>query len=434
MIAVATACTAGLMMIGSRSAGLGMILLWGAYFFLRKGPVRWVAVLAIAAIIFIPNTLSYRVTEGYKADPHAFSRIQIWRAALEMGADHPLLGAGPNLFYDLAPLYAFPTVNLPVKFGRIARKPHSEYLRAWAEGGAAGVVFLAVLLSAMLRLMITGWSRGREGPVLACFVVLYQALFHDLTEVFGLAILMIWLAGQLAPDVYRQPSGRRRRPILIMSAAGLLVAILALWMNLDLLSRTLWLKGQAVMPEDLPAARTLYERALILNPVLPGAARELARVELIMAGQKPGPREWERAESRIVRARKLNLYDSVPLRLWAALYVDIAKVRKQNAGSALEVAAFKLREASELEPHNVLIMRSLSGVLWDLGRRSEAEKLIEKALDEEPNYLEAHRTRIEYLNITDPEAAQAATAELERARERVAGYRPYSSYEETIIR
>jgi tetratricopeptide (TPR) repeat protein len=124
----------------------------------------------------------------------------------------------------------------------------------------------------------------------------------------------------------------------------------------------------------------------------------------------------------------------VPLRLWAALYVDIAKVRKQNARSALEVAAGKLREASELEPHNVLIMSSLSGVLWDLGRRSEAEKLIEKALDEEPNYLEAHRTRIQYLSITDPEAAQAATEALEHARERVAGYRPYSSYEETIIR
>ncbi|MCK5352670.1 O-antigen ligase family protein, partial [bacterium] len=124
MLATAMLGSVGLMFIGSRSAGLGMVLLWSVYLIFRKGRMRWVAIAVIAMIILLPNTIRYRVTEGYKVDPHAFSRLQIWEASLKMGADNPLIGVGPTLFYEYSPVYAFPIEELPVRYGRIARKPH----------------------------------------------------------------------------------------------------------------------------------------------------------------------------------------------------------------------------------------------------------------------------------------------------------------------
>ena len=122
MLTVAVLCSVSLMIIGSRSAGLGMILLWMVHLIFRKDHLRWMGIAVIGMIILLPNTIRYRVTELSSVAPHAFSRLRIWEASLKMGRDHPLIGVGPGMFYEYGPTYAFPTEELPVRYGRIARK------------------------------------------------------------------------------------------------------------------------------------------------------------------------------------------------------------------------------------------------------------------------------------------------------------------------
>ncbi|MCJ7500787.1 O-antigen ligase family protein [bacterium] len=434
MLSAAMLGSVGLMLIGSRSGGLGMILLWAAYLIFRRGRMRWVAILVIAMIILLPNTIRHRVTEGYKADPHAFSRLLIWESSLRMGADHPLIGVGPNLFYEYAPVYAFPTEELPVRYGRIARKPHNEYLRSWAEGGVIGVIGLGLFLFITLRMMLHSIKLGRPGPALAVGIILYQALFHDITEVFSLMVLMSWCLAQITPETDRtvEPGNGPRRFIPV--ATGVVILCFALWLNLDLASRAFWFKGKRLMDVDLPGALRTTKAATLINPLLPGASRDLARIRLMMSDQDTDEQELSRVLAATLRAQSLNRLDTVPPRLQAAIYIKAARQGEMKAAEALAAAAGKLKEASLIEPHNALILLNMAEVYWDLGQRERALDLLDNALRKEPNYLQAHRTRISWLSKLDPGRITWAQSELAEAQERAAGYRPQSDFEEIILR
>ena len=434
MLAAAMFGSVGLVLIGSRSAGMGMILLWAAYLIFRKGRMRWMAILVIAMIILLPNTIRYRVTEGYKVDPHAFSRLQIWEVSLRMGADHPLIGVGPNLFNEYGPVYAFPTEELPVRYGRIARKPHNEYLRSWAEGGIIGVVALCLFLFIMLRMTVLALKEGRPGPALSMGIVLYQALFHDITEVLALIVLMSWCLAQLTPAQGQTVEVRHGPWRFLPAATGVVILCFSLWLNLDLASRAFWLKGQRLMDSDIQGAMRAVRAATVLNPLLPGATRDLGRIRLMTSGQGADVQELNRAMATILRAQRLNRLDTVPLRLEAALYVRAARAGEMKASEALAMAAGKLKESSYIEPHNALILLNLSEVFWDLNQRNRALGLVEDALEKEPNYFQAHRTRISWLAKLDPGRMPEAEGRLARARKRAAGYKPQSEYEEIILR
>jgi tetratricopeptide (TPR) repeat protein len=411
-----------------------MVLLWAAYFIFRKGRIRWVAILVIAIIILLPNTIRYRVTEGYKVDPHAFSRLQIWESSLNMGADHPLIGVGPSLFYEYGPAYAFPTEELPVRYGRIARKPHNEYIKSWAEGGIIGVVAAGLFLFFTMRMMVPAFKEGRHGPALAAGIMLYQALFHDLTEVLALMVLMSWCLAQLTPVQGRTLEVRSGPRRFLPVATGVVILCFAVWLNLDLSSRAFWQTGKRLMDGDLPGALKATKAATLVNPLLPGASRDLAQIRLMMNTQMTDEQELSQAMATILRAQRLNRLDTVPLRLEAALYVRAARAGDIKASKALAMAAGKLKEASLIEPHNALILLSLAEVYWDLNQRNRALDLVEDALEKEPNYLQAHRIRMSWLSTMDPGRVVRAEGELAKARERAAGYRPYSEYEEIILR
>ncbi|MDT8394987.1 MAG: O-antigen ligase family protein [bacterium] len=433
LVIAALASTAGLAVIGSRSAGLAIVALWGLFLIFGKGRVRFAAVAVVVLLFLVPTTLKHRVTEEYRKDPHAFSRILIWEGALRVGLDHPVMGVGPGLYYEYAPRYAFPTDSLPVRYGRIARKPHNEYLRAWAEGGLWGAVVIFGFLLVTTRLFIAAWPRGRPGPALAAAVFLYQALFHDLNEVFALTALgAFWLA-QLSGEEggTLEVRGARGKRFLILS--GVMTLLMALWLNLDMSARIMWMKGQRLMAADSGEAVQVLGRAHTLNPLLPGAARDLAGARLAAYQAAGTLKELKIAEAAIHRAQRLNRLDSVPLRMEADLLVERSDQEPEKSRVYLTAAREKLMEALELEPFNALIMLRLSEVYRDMGESEKALETVERSLAMEPNYLEAHRMLIAILRELRLENALDAQRAFDRARDRVEDYRPMSAYEEIVI-
>jgi len=433
LLAAAVSGSIGLLLIGSRSAGLGMILLWLVYLLFGKGRLRLVSLLVIAMIVLLPSTTRYRVTEEYKVDPHAFSRLRIWKASLRMGADHPLIGVGPNLFYDYGPDYAFPMDDLPVRYGRIARKPHNEYLKSWAEGGAVGVTALGLLLVIVMRMALQALREGNTGPVLASGVLFYQAFFHDSTEVFSLMVMMAWCLAQITPGESRSVELREGWRRFLPAGLGVTVLCFSMAMGLDLAARYFWQKGAALMKSDAGLARASLLTSTRLDPLLPGAERDLARLLLVKMEEtgSPGP---DRVLEALAKARRLNRRDTAPLRLEAALYIREARTGEMPASKGLAMAAARLGEAAALEPHNALIRLSQAEVYWDLNQRGRALDLVSQALEMEPNYLEALRKNVSWLSVVDPQSAQKAEAELLEARERISGYRANSDYEEIILK
>ena len=433
-LAAAMASTTALVVIGSRSAGLAILGLWVVLFVFSKGRMKLIAVCMVALVLLVPTTLKHRVSEGYKQDPHAFSRLLIWKGALEMGLDHPLLGVGPNLYYEYSSKYAFPTDKLPVRYGRIARKPHNEYLKAWAEGGVVGVVALLGLLLITSRHFLGAWLLGRPGPAMAVAVLLFQALFHDLTEVFALTALGAFWLSELSRGEARtlEIDSPSRKGMLIF--AGSMLLLMTLWLNLDVSARVLWQKGQRLMADDKALAAQVLNRGHALSPLHPGLARDLAGAEL--SGYLVGGTEDDLSSARIAisEAYDLNRMDTVPLRMEADLLAHTAARYPEEAREYLGAARRKLEKALEIEPFNALIMLRLGEILLDLGKVEAALKYVAASLEAEPNYLKAHHLRISLLEELDPGAVDLANRELEQALASLDGYSPLSVYEKIITR
>lgn len=438
LLPVGMILTGALAFIGSRSAGIAIVILWSVYLLMGRGGRRFMAVALVAIIMLAPTKLTKRIAEGDARDPHAYSRTLIWKGALDMGLDHPFIGVGPNLYYEHAPRYAFPTEELPVRFGRIARKPHNEYLKVWAEGGVFGVGTLLGFLFLTMRFFLLSWREGRKGEALAVAVFLFQALFHDLTEVFALAALgAFWLAalsrGQSRSIEIRTPVGRAGVIMILLTVLSITIAL-----NLDSSARMLWKEAQETMATDGPMGMKILARVRTTNPLLPGPSRDLAWGRLAMYRMWGGEEELMLARNAINDARRLNRLDPGPLRMEADLMTELAARlpvgQEQRSGAYLEQGKELLLEALELEPYNALIMVQLADVLERSGEKEKALEEVEKALTLEPNFLEAHRVKLRLLGEVDPSRIQLSGQDLDRAIVELDGYTPMSTYEGVISR
>lgn len=78
-------------------------------------------------------------------------RIQLWRVAVQMWLEHPLIGVGVGNYYLLHDAYIakFPWLN----YGSVAMEPHNSFLKFLAEQGAIGLLlFFSLLLSLFKKL------------------------------------------------------------------------------------------------------------------------------------------------------------------------------------------------------------------------------------------------------------------------------------------
>jgi hypothetical protein len=78
----------------------------------------------------------------------------MWRAALNISADHPFVGVGPGTFNLHYPIY-----REPIDMGTYGYFVHNDYLQFLAEGGPVLVLFLLALTGLLLvELFRSGWK------------------------------------------------------------------------------------------------------------------------------------------------------------------------------------------------------------------------------------------------------------------------------------
>ena len=119
----------------------------------------------------------------------AFLRIQLWRSSLEMIADHPWLGVGPDGFL----YYYGDYIRAGAEVERWLSHPHNLVLAAWTRLGLPG-------LAAMVALVAGGagmaFRRAAQRPALAIGLAasLAAALGHGLVDsFFFVPELALWL-------------------------------------------------------------------------------------------------------------------------------------------------------------------------------------------------------------------------------------------------
>ncbi|MBI1892920.1 MAG: O-antigen ligase family protein [Candidatus Rokubacteria bacterium] len=171
------------------------------------------------------------------------NRAHLWRVALAMLGDQPLLGVGTGRFAYFFPDYSSLT---PREFGPFWGTAHSLYLQVFAEGGVIGFFALALLIGAIFGDGLRG-LRAEHSPSVtllgAAMISLGGWLFYSVLQstfylwslqiyFWLLAALIMSLAAGASPSPPRAPW---HRPLIVGLVACLVLA--GAWRVTSIVSR-----------------------------------------------------------------------------------------------------------------------------------------------------------------------------------------------------
>ena len=127
---------------------------------LRKalGPTAILAALLFAPVHPVGRALWARASSAVEPS-HASNagRIELWKTAAAMAADHPVLGVGPNNFRSSFHAYHPEPLDGSITWG----DAHNQFLDSLAERGSAGLAALLILFGAFI---VIAERAFRESP------------------------------------------------------------------------------------------------------------------------------------------------------------------------------------------------------------------------------------------------------------------------------
>lgn len=178
---------------------LGILAL--ALIFSMRSPRAWAAAVASIALLLTSPLVHTRLTAGLeelrseRVSPELTSmgwRLVMWRNALELIAEQPILGVGTGSFEAA---YRQRAQNESGWRSKPTNDPHNQYLRVWAEQGAIGLAAFVLFLLACYREL---WPTALARPALIAWVLasLFASYFSRFAE--G-RLIFLWLGAMLAP-------------------------------------------------------------------------------------------------------------------------------------------------------------------------------------------------------------------------------------------
>ncbi|MDE2040432.1 MAG: O-antigen ligase family protein [Elusimicrobia bacterium] len=363
---VAGLCASLLVVARARSALLG--LLAGAVVAAYRQHSGRVLKLAAAllggsAVVFTAAMMALHVSGPLlmlKLDKaKAFKRPQLWLAAAQVIADHPVLGEGPGQFESGFRRHVFAAGYGVARYRFTTAYAHSEPLQLAADTGLVGAVLWAGGLWASLG--PAGASLEAQAAVAAAAAMTVPLAFDNMLQLPALAFLFFSALAVGFSDERRQEDRAAPRG---WAAAALLVGVLA----------------------------------------LAAAAAARVRVEL---SKESGP-----PAARLARARRReDLWPRDPGGFQAQARADMG-MRPARVEEALSA----LRRASALAPYDAFVLVWGAELQRARGAWPQARKLALRALELEPDFLQARLLLAESLLRQRPAAARAELSELERRR------------------
>lgn len=188
----------------------GFVTLWlGGLYMLRRQrastrPLWWLAVVAAVAIIAL---LPFLGTERFQRlldfdSGTGFTRLQLWRSALQMALDHWWLGVGPdNFLYTYRSQYILPAAWQEPNLNH----PHTWLLDWWTRLGVVGMFLGIGWWIAGLR---ATWQRLRQPTSsihaalwLGTFAAMIAALSHGLIDLSYAVpdLMLVWVLLTMLP-------------------------------------------------------------------------------------------------------------------------------------------------------------------------------------------------------------------------------------------
>jgi hypothetical protein len=365
-------------------------------------------VLAIVVVsgIIVPNPLTERIKAVSIYDPYAYSRVDIWKGAMDRVIDHPM-GLGLGAYKYASFQYRFPIDGAVIRYGKRAETAHNEYLQLAAELGVAGLVLfligIGVWVSEAKKLLNGTLSQQNRGIVVglcaAVMVILTHATVDSVFHEPALVLLLILLGGvvlalrqhmsQLKDIVWslRVPYHPTR-----VALAGVAIAALALLIMRPAAAWFMVEQGnKAVTGHDHHAAIQWYQYASLVDPAATPVRDGLARF-YIQQFRLSGDPEWLRqAAEEIEVGMSFNSLDGrMPYRL-GTIYALMAEQRiaASHRDMLLSQAEQALEKAITVDPFSPFGYFELGKLLRGQGDHVRTRQLLERAIEYEPNFIPA---------------------------------------------
>jgi O-antigen ligase/Tfp pilus assembly protein PilF len=415
---------------------LGLLWLWPR---LARG---WRIAAGAGGATALVGTLAAVLWLGREGGSTA-ARLAIWRATLDLIAQRPWLGSGPDgLGLVFANVYPPQLVYYQGR-GIAVDRAHNLILDWGAMAGLLGVVAALLLLATFF---VAGWKAAQRIPdekqrllLLACLAavagnVAGNLVSFDLTATATATwLLMAVTVGPprsasvavQAPSSTRSREGVLGRPAARWALTGLALAIVgaAIYqanvrpVAADVIAQV---ADQRSRVDDWPGALEARERAAALWPHEPAHRLALAWSYLQQGLSARDPLPWlQLAESELLRARDLRPADH---QTWVALGELYGTWGNRWDGSKLALAHSAYSRAAELAPHHAMVYTAWGLVDKEGGRFAEAAARFRQAVDLDST------DGFAFSHLGDAELAQGHVYEALDAYRQAAHWEPELSY------
>jgi O-antigen ligase len=213
---------------GARAAMLAVVFCFCIAFAIRKKLVQWVMPAFFAFIILVISLLmqdnayvKYRPDMKYTATQRTFSdlvtatfrgtdmssmeRFYRWIAAVKMSTEHPMVGVGPNNFYDHYKGYTVPMFKTWVSRNPEKSTTHNYFLFMLVEQGWPAMILYGILVMTVLVHAQRIYHRARDPfykKVTMALIMMFAACFvnnffselletHKIGALFYLSITLL---------------------------------------------------------------------------------------------------------------------------------------------------------------------------------------------------------------------------------------------------
>jgi O-antigen ligase/tetratricopeptide (TPR) repeat protein len=352
---------------------------------------KWGVIAVFLAVLGILAFLPLPVFDAiFKINiPYSYRRLYIWQSAWEIIKNHPWFGWGMGNFGLAFPRYNLPSPDSVLRFGKVTRFAHNEFLQIAAEMGLPALVLYATIIGYVVK---TGRDLIRKKNIswvhAAAYASFIGVMVHSLVD-FNLHLPAITFMSIMLGTSLLLDAGPSRAQTYDLStpakktASLLLASILAI--NIFFFTGHIFLvkaeKGEA-RKEPTATIISAYKKAQFFNPLNSYHHEKLAR---LYAGQYQLEKNilaGELAIAEYTRASRLNPEE-------ASFYEDLFYLY-YTFGSPLPNMEQNYVQVMAHNPR--LVKPTLILAVFHMQRRNywQAMQLLSEVISKEPNYLSAY--------------------------------------------
>ena len=409
----------GVLVSGSRGAVFALLVGFTIVVWSRVGRKVLPVILAlILLVLLVPNPFQKRIKNLTDTDIYAWSRIGIWRSSGAMIADNPL-GIGPGMYKYYSQRYAFPVKEAYARYGKVANKAHGSYLDLAAELTIPSALIVIGMACYLLLAGIRYSRRSKDFEAAAWSGALAAVMAHALVDsvhksppiaFLGAAsagvIWATWSAGSEVIKLRVKPWIRWAIP---------LIAALMIWTIIA--PAAAYYANKTARESNIEEAGMWHDLATALAPGNASYWYSRSRWEKAMWERSGEAQQLQQTTKFLLYAQDINPLEDKYLAAIADLLAMVGETSEDRKEDALKAATNAYELASKLAPKNPFYHTRRGDLLLRLNMQKKAIEAFRKALEIEPNYLEARRRLASALAKAGDtnEAAQQYSILLEKA-------------------